>query len=136
VVSYADAKVVTLITGFLLVLTEGSLCSRLIRPRLSKDIFNQLNETFPQEERLLQNPYSINLPAKYNLRGKTRKSWINIINPFRGLLVMGSPGSGKSWFFIQHVIKQHIEKGFALFVYDGYKRIKKHPIMPVPAIDC
>lgn len=120
----AEAKVITLaygstlMTGFLLVLTGGSLCSRLIRLRLSKDIFNHLNETFPQEERLLKNAYSINLPAQYNLKGKIRKSWINIINPFRGLLVMGSPGSGKSWFVIQHVIKQHIEKGFALFVYD------------------
>ena len=61
---------------------------------------------------------SINLPALYNLKGNIRKSWINIINPFRSLLVIGSPGSGKSWFVIQHVIKQHIEKGFAIFVYD------------------
>jgi hypothetical protein len=73
---------------------------------------------FPQEERRIVNEYSINLPALYNLKGKLRKSWINIINPFRGLLVIGSPGAGKSWFVIQHVIKQHIEKGFCLFIYD------------------
>jgi hypothetical protein len=54
--------------------------------------------TFPQEERLIKNEYSINLPAHYNIKGKTRKSWINIINPFRALLVLGSPGSGKSYF--------------------------------------
>lgn len=105
-------------TGFLLILTGGNLLSRLIKLNLSGDIFNSLNETFPQEERLLKNEYSINLPAKYNLKGAVRKSWINIINPFRGLLVIGSPGAGKSWFVIQHVIKQHIEKGFAMFVYD------------------
>ncbi|GAC1598296.1 MAG: conjugal transfer protein MobC [Ginsengibacter sp.] len=64
------------------------------------------------------NEYSINLPARYRLKEKIKKSWINIINPFRGLLVIGSPGSGKSWFVIQHVIKQHIEKGFAMFIYD------------------
>lgn len=104
--------------GYLLVLSGGSLLGRLIRLRLSQDIFNKINESFPQEERLLKNPYSINLPARYNLKGRVRSSWINIINPFRGLLVMGSPGSGKSWFVIQYVIKQHIEKGFALFVYD------------------
>jgi hypothetical protein len=104
--------------GFLLVLAGGNLLSRLIRLKLSKDVFNQLNETFPQEERKLTNLYSVNLPAQYNLKGKTRNSWINIINPFRGLLVTGSPGSGKSWFVIQHVIKQHIEKGFAMFIYD------------------
>ena len=105
-------------TGFLLVLSGGTLLSRLIKVKLSKDIFNTLNETFPQEERKIQNAYSINLPAKYNLKESIRNSWINIINPFRGLLVIGSPGSGKSWFVIQHVIKQHIEKGFCMFIYD------------------
>ncbi|MBS1666304.1 MAG: YWFCY domain-containing protein [Bacteroidetes bacterium] len=104
--------------GFLLILAGGNLLSRLIRLNLSNDVFNSMNETFPQEERLLTNEYSINLTARYNLKGRIRKSWINIINPFRGLLVIGSPGAGKSWFIIQHVIKQHIEKGFAMFVYD------------------
>lgn len=104
--------------GFLLILAGGNLLSRLIRVKLSKDVFNQLNETFPQEERKIVNPYSINLPAQYNLKGKYRSSWINIINPFRGLLITGSPGAGKSWFVVQHVIKQHIEKGFAMFIYD------------------
>lgn len=104
--------------GFLLILAGGNLLSRLIKVNLGDDVFNSLNETFPQEERFLANEYSINLPARYNLKGKIRKSWINIINPFRGLLVIGSPGAGKSWFVIQHVIKQHIEKGFAMFVYD------------------
>jgi len=104
--------------GFLLILSGGTLLSRLIKLRLSKDIFNEINETFPQEERLLQNEYSVNLPAIYKLKGKVRKSWINIINPFRSLLVIGSPGSGKSWFVIQHVIRQHIEKGFCMFIYD------------------
>lgn len=104
--------------GFLLILAGGNLLSRLIKLNLGDDVFNSLNETFPQEERLIRNEYSINLPARYNLKGRVRKSWINIINPFRGLLVIGSPGAGKSWFVIQHVIKQHIEKGFAMFVYD------------------
>ncbi|HTM93006.1 MAG TPA: conjugal transfer protein MobC [Flavisolibacter sp.] len=104
--------------GFILVLTGGTLLSRLIHVSLHKDIFNELNETFPQEERLIQNEYSINLPARYNLKGKLRKSWINIINPFRGLLVAGSPGSGKSYFVIQHVIRQHVSKGFSMLVYD------------------
>ncbi|HEY4874673.1 MAG TPA: conjugal transfer protein MobC [Puia sp.] len=105
--------------GYIFILTGGTLLSRVITQKLnSADIFNKENETFPQEERLLANEYSINLPAEYFLRNKKRKSWINIINPFRGLLVIGSPGSGKSYFIIQHIIKQHIEKGFAMFVYD------------------
>jgi len=106
------------VIGFILVLTGGTLLSRIISLKLNNSVFNSLNETFPQEERLLSNQYSINLPARYNLKGKYRKSWINIINPFRGVLIMGSPGSGKSYFVIQHIIKQHIQKGFSMFVYD------------------
>ncbi|MBB1286811.1 YWFCY domain-containing protein [Flavisolibacter sp. BT320] len=106
------------VVGFLLLLAGGNLLSRLVRYNIGNDVFNSLNETFPQEERLIANEFSINLPARYNLKGRIKNSWINVINPFRGLLVIGSPGAGKSWFVIQHVIKQHIEKGFAMFVYD------------------
>lgn len=104
--------------GFVLILTGGGLMSRIIKGKLSNDVFNKQNETFPQEERLLENEYSINLPAQYSLRGKVISSHINFINPMRGLLVMGSPGAGKSYFIIQHIIKQHIEKGFSMFIYD------------------
>ena len=105
--------------GFLLMLSGGTLLSRMIKNRLNnKDIFNKENETFPQEERLLQNEYSINLPARYYLKDKVRNSWINIINPFRALMVLGTPGSGKSYFVIRHVITQHIRKGFTMFIYD------------------
>lgn len=107
------------VVGFILMLTGGTLLSRVIQLKLNnQDIFNKENETFPQEERLIKNEYSINLPALYNIKGKTRKSWINFINPFRALLVLGSPGSGKSYFVIRHVITQHISKGFTMFVYD------------------
>ncbi len=104
--------------SYLLVLTGGTYLSRLLKEKLNKDIFNTDNETFPQEERLLENEYSVNLPAKYNLKGKTRSSWINIINPFRGLLIAGTPGAGKSYFVIRHIIDQHIKKGFTMFLYD------------------
>lgn len=105
--------------GFLLMLSGGTLLSRIIQNRLNnKDIFNKENETFPQEERLMENEYSINLPARYRLKNKVRNSWINIINPFRGVMVLGTPGSGKSYFVIRHIITQHIQKGFAMFVYD------------------
>ncbi|MCR4029500.1 MULTISPECIES: conjugal transfer protein MobC [Flavobacterium] len=106
-------------TGFMLILNAGTLLSRIIKKQLNhKDIFNLENETFPQEERHLENEYSINLPAQYFLREKLRSSWINIINPFRGILVLGTPGSGKSYFVIRHIITQHIQKGFSIFVYD------------------
>src|SRR5690348_11751431 len=105
--------------GFLLVLSGGTLLSRIIKSKFNhKDIFNKENETFPQEERLLENEYSINLPARYHLKNRVIKSWINIINPFRAVMVLGTPGSGKSYFVIRHIITQHIQKGFTMFVYD------------------
>lgn len=105
--------------GYLMTLSGGTLLSRIIRRKLSSaDIFNKENETFPQEERLIENEYSVNLPARYHLKDKVRSSWINIINPFRGILVPGTPGSGKSYFVIRHIITQHIAKGFSMFIYD------------------
>lgn len=104
--------------GYTMILTGGTWLSRYIQLQLRGDIFNKLNESFPQEERLLENEYSINLPAEYSLRGSRRRSWINFINPFRALLVIGTPGAGKSYFIIRHIITQHIRKGFSVFLYD------------------
>jgi hypothetical protein len=104
--------------GYLLILTGGTQISRLIHEKVSEDVFNEENETFPQEERLIQNEFSVNFRAKYFLKGKQRDSWINIPNPFRGFIVSGSPGAGKSWFVILPLMKQLIEKGYGMFVYD------------------
>ncbi|WGQ09893.1 conjugal transfer protein MobC [Pedobacter gandavensis] len=106
------------LTGYLLLLSGGTKLSRLIKDSLNKDVFNTENETFPQQEQLIENEYSINLPAKYQLKDHIRDSWINIINPFRGILIAGSPGAGKSYFVIRHIIDQHLAKGFSMFVYD------------------
>jgi hypothetical protein len=110
--------IATTLIGYLLILTGGTRLSRILKIKLGKDIFNKENETFPQEERLLENEYSVNLPAQYALKGKIRQSWINFINLFRGLLVIGTPGAGKTYFVIRHVIEQHIKKGFSMFLYD------------------
>jgi len=106
------------VIGFLLVLAAGTWLSRRIKADLSKDVFNSENETFPQEERLLENEFSVNLPAIYNYRGEKRTSWINLINLFRGLLIAGTPGAGKSYFVIRHLIDQLMGKGFSMFIYD------------------
>lgn len=104
--------------SYILILTGGTWLSRLLKLKLTGDIFNQRNESFPQEERLLENEYSINLPAKYTVKGKERLSWVNFINPYRSILVIGTPGAGKSYFVIRHIIAQHIKKGFSMFIYD------------------
>lgn len=109
---------VVTVAAYMAVLAAGTWLSRLVKLYLRNDIFNKHNESFPQEERLLENEYSINLPAKYDFRGSKRESWINFINPFRGLLVIGTPGAGKSYFVIRHIITQHIRKGFSMFIYD------------------
>lgn len=118
VTSIAIAYISITGTGFILVLTGGGLLTRIIKNKLKPDVFNKGNETFPQEERLISNAYSLNLPARYKLKSKTKDSWINFVNARRGILVMGSPGSGKSYFIVENFIRQIIEKGMALFVFD------------------
>lgn len=104
--------------GFIFFLTGGTIVFRIIKTKLGGDVFNTLNETFPQEERKLENKYSVNLPMKYRLKDKERLGWINIINGFRGgVLVMGLPGSGKT-LIAKEIIKQQINKGYALFIHD------------------
>lgn len=105
-------------TGYLLILTGGNWLSRLIKDSMATDVFNSENETFPQEERLLENEYSFNLPTIYKLKGKERKGWINVINPFRSVLIAGSGGAGKTYFVFRHILDQQIRKGFCLFLYD------------------
>lgn len=110
--------VTTTILGYALFMTGGTQFFRIIRQKLRGEVFNTDNETFPQEERLITNKYSINLPTTYNLKGKVRKGWINIINGFRGgILLMGLPGSGKT-LIAKEILKQQIEKGYALFIHD------------------
>jgi hypothetical protein len=114
----AIGYIITVGLGYLCLLKGGTQISRMIRQELSTDIFNEENETFPQEERSIRNEYSINFKAQYQLKGRTRSSWINIPNPFRGFIVCGSPGAGKSWFVILPLMKQLIEKGYGMFIYD------------------
>lgn len=104
--------------GYGFILVAGSLLSRLLHISLAGDIFNKENETFPQEERKLENEYSVNLPAQYRLKGKKRRSWINLIQPFASTLIAGRPGGGKSYFVVRHIITQHIRKGFGMLIYD------------------
>lgn len=104
--------------GYLLMVAGGTYLSRILKLKMRKDVFNKDNETFPQEERLLENEFSFNFPAQYLLGGKMRKSWINVINPFRALLVVGTPGAGKTYFVVRNVIEQQIAKGFSMFLYD------------------
>ncbi len=107
-----------MLAAFLLMITGGTRLSRFIHLQMRNDIFNSLNESFPQEERLIENNYSVNLPAQYKWNGKLRRSWINFIAPFRGQLVIGTPGSGKSYFIIRHFITQMLQKGYCMFIYD------------------
>ena len=118
-----QAIVYMLITGagFLLVLSGGTILTRIIKDKLSDDIFNNANETFPQEERLLVNEYSINLEASYNLRGKIRKSYVSIVSPQRASLLAGSPGAGKTAYLVRQFLAQSLAKEptpYTLFVYD------------------
>ncbi|MFD1140815.1 YWFCY domain-containing protein [Larkinella insperata] len=91
---------------------------RLLKVNLGEDHFNDENESFPQEERLLQNEYSINLPTLYQFQKKIRKGWINIVNSFRATMILGTPGSGKTFSVVNPIIRQQLEKGFCMYLYD------------------
>jgi len=108
----------TITVGYVCLLMAGLYMSRLLKNNLMEDVFNQENESFMQETRLLENEYSINLPTRFYYRKKWNKGWINVVNPFRAVSVLGTPGSGKSYAIINNFIKQQIEKGFALYCYD------------------
>ncbi|MCM1168575.1 MAG: YWFCY domain-containing protein [Bacteroides sp.] len=105
-------------TGFIFLMWGGILASRLIRVNLMEDQFNDENESFMQERKRKTNKNSINIPTQFYYRGKWRNGWINVVNPFRASMVLGTPGSGKSFAVINNYIKQCIEKGFAMYIYD------------------
>jgi hypothetical protein len=108
----------TLAMGYILLLVAGLWMSRLLKHHLLEDVFNEENESFMQETRLLENEYSVNLPTQFYYRRKWNAGWINVVNPFRATIVLGTPGSGKSYAVIHSFIKQQIGKGFACYIYD------------------
>jgi len=108
----------TLIIGYILLLMAGLWMSRLLKHHLMEDVFNEENESFMQETRLMENEYSVNLPTKFYYRRKWNGGWINVVNPFRATIVLGTPGSGKSYAVVNNYIKQHIGKGFSMYIYD------------------
>jgi hypothetical protein len=110
--------VFTLTLGYILLLVAGLWMSRLLKNNLMDDVFNLENELFMQETRLIENEYSVNLPTRFFYKKKWNKGWINIVNPFQASIVLGTPGSGKSYAIVNSYIKQQISKGFALYCYD------------------
>ena len=117
-VGAASLYIFTLSVGYICLLMAGVWMSRLLKNNLMDDVFNLENESFIQETRLLENEYSVNLPTRFYYKKRWHKGWINIVNPFRASMVLGTPGSGKSFAIVNNYIKQQIEKGFAMYIYD------------------
>ena len=109
---------ITITVGYILLLMSGVWISRMFKHNLMEDVFNVANESFMQETRLMENEYSVNLPTKFTYQGKEWDGWINVVNPFRATIVLGTPGSGKSYAVVNNYIKQTIAKGFATYIYD------------------
>ena len=110
--------VATTVIGYVLLLIGGVYMSRLLKNNMMDDRFNDENESFQQETKLMENEYSINLPTKFYYRKRWNKGWVNVVNPFRASIVLGTPGSGKSYAVVNNFIKQMIEKGYSLYLYD------------------
>ena len=114
----ASLYIFTLSVGYICLLMGGVWMSRLLKNNLMDDVFNTENESFMQETRLMENEYSVNLPTRFYYKKKWNNGWINVVNPFRASMVLGTPGSGKSYAIVNNYIKQQIEKGFAMYIYD------------------
>ena len=117
-VGAASLYISTLSVGYICLLMGGVWMSRLLKNNLMDDVFNTENESFMQETRLMENEYSVNLPTRFYYKKKWNNGWINVVNPFRASMVLGTPGSGKSYAIVNNYIKQQIEKGFAMYIYD------------------
>ena len=114
----ASLYIFMLSVGYICLLMGGVWMSRLLKNNLMDDMFNTENESFMQETRLMENEYSVNLPTRFYYKKKWNNGWINVVNPFRASMVLGTPGSGKSYAIVNNYIKQQIEKGFAMYIYD------------------
>lgn len=127
--------IATTILGYAALLMAGVWASRLLKNNMMDDRFNEENESFMQETELMKNDYSVNLPTRFYYKKRWNKGWINVVNPFRATIVLGTPGSGKSFAVVNNFIKQQIEKGFGLYLYDfkypdlttiAYNHLNKH----------
>ena len=110
--------ILTIAIGYICLMMAGLWMSRLLKHNLMEDVFNNENESFQQETRLMENEYSVNLPTRFYYKKKWNRGWINVVNPFRATIVLGTPGSGKSYAVVNNFIKQQIEKGYSLYCYD------------------
>ena len=128
--------ILTIGTGYVCLLMGGLWMSRLLKHNLMEDVFNNENESFMQETRLIESEYSVNLPTRFYYKKRWNNGWINVVNPFRASIVLGTPGSGKSYAVVNNFIKQQIEKGFSMYVYDfkfsdlstiAYNHLLNHP---------
>ena len=114
----ATLYIFTMTAGYICLLMGGLWMSRLLKHNFMEDVFNNENESFMQETKLLENEYSVNLPTRFYYKKKWQRGWINVVNPFRATIVLGTPGSGKSFAVVNNYIKQQIEKGYSMYIYD------------------
>ena len=114
----ATLYIFTMTAGYICLLMGGLCMSRLLKHNLMEDVFNNENESFMQETKLMENEYSVNLPTRFYYKKKWQRGWINVVNPFRATIVLGTPGSGKSFAVVNNYIKQQIEKGYSMYIYD------------------
>lgn len=114
----ATLYIFTMTAGYICLLMGGLWMSRLLKHNLMEDVFNNENESFMQETQLMENEYSVNLPTRFYYKKKWQRGWINVVNPFRATIVLGTPGSGKSFAVVNNYIKQQIEKGYSMYIYD------------------
>ena len=110
--------ILTLSAGYICLLMGGVWMSRLLKNDMMDDPFNNENESFMQETRLVENEYSVNLPTRFYYNKRWHNGFANVVVPQRACICVGVPGSGKSYAVVNQFIKQQIEKGYTMYVYD------------------
>lgn len=109
--------IMTTVIGFAMISVACAYIGRKLHGM--KDPNTSPYESFEQgTKRPVVTDYSINFRIKYMVGGRWKKGWLNVVNPFRGNMIFGLPGSGKSYSIILEYIWQSINKGFSEFVYD------------------
>ena len=115
--SYQVGYIILSYVGAMITQKGADSISKLMKTKMDKDRWNTEEESFDQNRELVETPTSVNIPYKFRYKKQTHQGWMNI-DPFRGTMVIGVPGSGKSFGVINPAIRQLIGKGFCLCIYD------------------
>ncbi|MCA5006155.1 type IV secretion system DNA-binding domain-containing protein [Sphingobacterium bovistauri] len=115
---YDIGYIICSLLGVLLIHLAMDNISKIIRSKLGKDKWNVEGESFMQPTKPKVTAYAVNIPMLFYYKNRVRKGYVVLENVFRGTLLVGTPGSGKSFGVVMPVIRQFVALEFTLCIYD------------------